>query len=144
IKDVSEPFWRIGSGLHRQVWFWLLQLMAPAGFAIVALIVRQRERLAADPRLLRFRQAGRRARHALADLRGRSGDGARFYDELAAAMTSYLGAKLDLPPGAVEYERVVERLGRNGSSDQLGAQVKSLFDLFERARYAPNAGGMAE
>ena len=62
------------------------------------MFARRRDRFAADPRLVRFRQAGRAARTALDVARQKiQGDG--FYDELAAAVSGFLTAKLDLPPG---------------------------------------------
>jgi tetratricopeptide (TPR) repeat protein len=144
IKDVPGELSRRGRPFYGRPWFLLLQLLPPLGFAAMAMWVRRRERLAADPRLVRFRLAGREARQALAALRGQTADGARFYDDLAAALRSYLAAKLDLPPGAVDRESVLDCLSRNGTPAEIRLQVGSLFELVEQARYAPNAAGAAE
>jgi len=143
IKDAPDRFRSRAAALYRRPWFLLMQVVPVLGYVVLAWSVRRRERLAADPRLVRFRQAGREAKQALAAL-GRQSAGARFYDELAAAMNAYLAAKLDLPPGAVDSERVLARLSRNGPSEDLCRQVQSLFALIEQARYAPAAGAGTE
>lgn len=140
IKESPGRFRTRGPELHRSFWFALLQLVPPLAFAGTMVVLRRRAQLAADPRRVRFRQAGKEVRRRLAGLRAASGPA--FYDGLSAALRGYLAAKLDLPPGAVETTRVVERLSCSNGLVAAGEQVRDLFDLIERVRYAP--GGAAE
>ena len=143
IKDAPGSLQPRGPHLYQRAWFLLVQV-APVGlFAALWAYARRRDRLAADPRLVRFRQAGRAARRALAALGGGEAD-ARFYDQLSAALASYLSAKLDLPPGAVDRERVLARLDGDGCASEMRERVGALFQLVEQARYAPSQVSAAE
>lgn len=144
IKDTAGTFRPRGEHVYTRAWFLLVQLVPIALFAAVALHVRRRERLAADPRLVRFRAAGREARRALAALAGGPAGDGRFYDALFTAVTAYLGAKLDLPPGAIERERVLARLQGNGAAADTRERVEAFFSLVEQARYAPTQVAAAE
>lgn len=140
IKDVPGVLRGRGVPFYRTWWWIVLHGVPVAGFVCVRSLLRRRERLAADPRLLRFRQAGREARRALTDL-GRTGpDARRFYDDLTGATYGYLGAKLDLPPGAVEPARVAERLRAAGGAPELLQSVSAFFAIVERVRYAASPG----
>ena len=144
IKDQPGDFQRRGAAFYTRGWFVAIQVLPVAGFLVLWSVIRRRERLAADPRLVRFRQAGREARRTLATLQRQPSGGAKFYDDLASAVRSYLAAKLDLPPGAVDAAQVAERLSRNGTSSEVREQVRSFFDLVERVRYAPSAAAAPE
>jgi tetratricopeptide (TPR) repeat protein len=143
IKDAPGAWQARGPRLYQRASFMLLQLLPVALFAALWAYTRRRDRLAADPRLVRFRQAGREARRALAALGGQASDPG-FYDELSTALAAYLGAKLDLPPGGVERDRVLARLAGNGCAAETRDRVGSFFHLVERARYAPSQIGAAE
>lgn len=119
---------------------WWLGVLAPPAllFAAIQGWTRRRDRLAADPRLVRFRAAGREARQALAAARALAGR--QRSDAVNAALTAYLGAKLDLPPGAVEPERVARRLDAAGAGEAARADVARFFALAEAARYASGGG----
>ena len=143
IKDAPGPLLARGPHLYQRPVFLLVQVVPAALFAVIWAYTRRRDRLAADPRLVRFRQAGRAARRALSALGGGAAD-ARFYDELSAALAAYLSAKLDLPPGAVDRERVLARLDGNGCATEMRERVGALFHLVEQARYAPSQVGAAE
>jgi tetratricopeptide (TPR) repeat protein len=143
LKDAPGTWYTRGPRLYQRAWFAALQLVPVALFAAVFSYARRRDRLAADPRLVRFRQAGREARRALASLSGRAGDNG-FYDELSTALLSYLGAKLDLPPGGVERERVLARLDGDACGSETRERVGAFFQLVERARYAPSQVGTGE
>lgn len=109
-------------------------------FAAVQAFVRRRDRLAGDPRLVRFRAAGRQAQRALAAARGLSSDSAAAGDAAIAAVYAYLAARLDLPPGGIDRERVTARLTAAGVSEEVRAEVARFFDLAERTRYAAARG----
>lgn len=144
IKDAPGTFHPRQAVFYRTWWWLALQTVPVAGFAGLSWFVRRRDRLAADPRRLRFRQAGREARRALTALAQGSADGTKFYDQLTAAVHAYLGAKLDLPPGAIERERVLARLGADVSPAEVRQRVQAFFDLVEGARYAGTAGAALE
>jgi tetratricopeptide (TPR) repeat protein len=143
IKDAPGVFRPRGEHVYRRVWFVLLQLVPVGLFMGLWWYVRRRERLAADPRLVRFRGAGREARRALGDLTGRTVDD-RFYDQLFTAISGYLGAKLGLPPGAIDREHVLGTLAGNGCPSDLRERIAAFFQLVEQARYAPAAVAAAE
>lgn len=143
IHDAPGTFTRRGAPFHRRAWFVFLQLAPVALFACAWAYRRRRERFESDPRLARFRQAGRAAWRSLAALERRPVD-ARFYDDLAAALAAYLSAKLDLPPGAVDRERVLARLDGAGGAAEVRERIGSFFVLVERARYAPHEVSAAE
>lgn len=141
IKDAPGPV-RVRAGGAGRGW-WLGSLALPVAlFGAVLGWVRRRDRLAADPRLVRFRAAGREAQRALAAAGGLGGR-ARV-DAISAAVTAYLGAKLDLPPGAVERERVLARLAAAGAGDATRADATRFFALVEAARYASAQAGGAD
>ena len=139
IKDAPGTFVpRAAAGDGWLALLWLAPLLACAGLWAVQ---RRREWLAADPRLVRFRAAGREARLALAAVG--AGD-APALDRVSAAMAAYLGAKLDLPPGGVERARILARLDAAGVEADLRARVVRFLDLSERARYAPSGDAQGE
>ncbi|MDX2170792.1 MAG: BatD family protein [Deltaproteobacteria bacterium] len=134
IKDTPGDFAPRSSGGHGLGWLLLLWLPPVLGWAGARQFVRRRDRLAADPRLLRFRAAGREARQALAAV---SPDDALGLDRISGAMSAYLAAKLGLPPGAIEHARVLTRLEAAGIETELRQRVAQFLELSERARYAP-------
>lgn len=144
IKDTPGSLQPRQPHLYQRPWFLLVQLVPVGMFAALWGYARRRDRLASDPRLVRFRHAGREARRALAALDGRAAADERFYDQLSAALSAYLSAKLDLPPGAVERERVLAQLDGNGCANEMRERVGKFFQLVEHARYAPTAVAAAE
>ena len=122
-------------GERSQRGLWLVALALPVAlFAGVSTWARRRDRLAADPRLVRFRLAGRDAQRALTAARAQPGR--ERVDAISAALATYLAAKLDLPPGAVERDRVLQRLAAGGVADGVQSEVTRFFALAEEARYA--------
>jgi tetratricopeptide (TPR) repeat protein len=83
---------------------------------------------------VRFRAAGRDAQRALTGARAQPGR--ERVDAISAALTTYLAAKLDLPPGGVERDRVLQRLAAGGVADGVQSEVARFFALAEEARYA--------
>jgi tetratricopeptide (TPR) repeat protein len=144
IKDVAGRLSARGTSFFERPWFFALQLVPVALFGALLFFVRRRERFAADPSLLRFRNAGREVRRSLATIRARSSDAQQFYDGLAGALSAYLAAKLGLPPGAVERERVLACLSRNGTSADLRQKIDDFFCIIDRIRYAPGGGAEEE
>jgi tetratricopeptide (TPR) repeat protein len=140
IKDAPGNFAARGGG--RGIgWLALLFALPVLAWAGLREFVRRRDRLAADPRLVRFRSAGREVRQALA---AAAPDDAQALDRVSSALTTYLAAKLDLPPGAVERGRVLARLEAAGVDADLRQRVGRFLDLSEQARYAPARDAAAE
>lgn len=135
IKDVAGSF-APRAGADVRGWLLAVLLTPPLLFGAAGFWAQRRERLAADPRLGRFRGAGAAAQRALAAARGGGG-----IDAVATAMTAYLAAKLDLPPGAVERDRVLARLAAGGVADGARGDVERFFALAEQTRYAAGRGG---
>ena len=135
IKDVAGSF-APRAGADVRGWLLAVLLTPPLLFGAALFWAQRRERLAADPRMGRFRAAGTAAQRALAAARGGGG-----IDAVATAMTAYLAAKLDLPPGAVERDRVLARLAAGGVADGARGDVERFFALAEQTRYAAGRGG---
>lgn len=142
IKDAPGSFVPRGGAGRPGLWWWALLALPVALVAGLRVWVRRGERLAADPRRIRFRAAGREAQRALAAARAQHGH--ERLDATSAALTAYLSAKLDLPPGAVERDRVLERLAAGGVAEQTRDDVGRFFALAEEARYAGGAGSAAD
>ncbi len=110
------------------------------------LYARRRQRLAADPRIARFRGAGRIARKRLEQLASGAdpGEAGPFNDQLSVAVADYLGAKLDLPPGAIDREQVMVALERLAVGPAAKDAARQFFERAERVRYAGAAMGELE
>jgi hypothetical protein len=128
---------RRGAPLHQQPLFLALQLI-PLAFYVVAMgAARRRDRLHGDPRYARFTRAGQRVRRAITSARRRATEGgtAEASGMLAGAMREYLSAKLDVPVGAVDAQRVAQTLGDRDATAV--ARIAEFFAIVERVSYAP-------
>jgi tetratricopeptide (TPR) repeat protein len=141
IKDDPGTLRPIGARRHRSGLFWALQALPLAAWIVAVIYDRRRRRLTGDVRYARFTRAGRAARHAIAGARQQlsAGDHGAFYDALARAVTEYLAAKLDLPPGGVAADTVGDRLRRHGVAPRVARELEEFFATCERARFAPTA-----
>ena len=114
-------------------------MTAPLAIYLASLFyARRRQRLAADPRIARFRGAGRIARTRLERLASEADpdEATAFNDELSAVVADYLGAKLDLPPGAIDREHVLAALERLAAGTAANDAARDFFERAERVRYA--------
>ena len=143
IKDAPGRLRARGARLWTSPLFWGLQALPLTLWVAALLYDRRRRQLSGDVRYARFTRAGREARQAFAGARQalQAGDRAAFYDTLARAVSDYLAAKLDLPPGGVGVERVGERLRERGLAPDVARDLESFFGACEEARFAPAAGG---
>src|SRR5262249_25705387 len=141
IKDDPGPLEPMGAQRYRSRLFWALQALPLAALIAAAVSARRQRRLTGDLRYARFTRAGRAARHALAGARQKltAGDHAAFYDALARAVSEYLAAKLDLPPGGVAADTVGDRLRRHGIAPGVARDLEEFFAACERARFAPTS-----
>ncbi len=62
-------------------------------------------------------------------------------DAILAAMREYLGARLNLAPGALTYRDVQERLAQTGVDGDALGRLKAVFERCEAGRYAGAAFG---
>ncbi len=139
IKDGPGRLRPIGARLHRSIVFWTVPIMAFLAWIGVVAVDRRRQRLHGDAGYARFTRAGREARRALdaAKQALASGHQAPFYDAVARALTDYLGAKLQLPPGAVAPDVVAAHLASRGVAPAVTEQLRDLLAHCEQVRFAP-------
>ncbi len=138
IKDAPGALAPIGAARWRSPVFWGLQVIPLLVWAAAVVIDRRRRRLGTDVRYARFTRAGRAARTALEEARAAlaRGDAAAFHDRVAGAVTDYLAAKLDLPPGGVTPESVAARLREVRLPDAVSGELREFLGACEVARFA--------
>jgi tetratricopeptide (TPR) repeat protein len=143
IKDAPGALAPIGAHWWRSPLFWTLQLIPLLLLLGATLVDRRRERLGADLRYARFTRAGRAARAALGEAREAlsRGDAVGFHDRVAHAVSEYLAAKLDLPPGAVTADAASARLREVGLVGGVADELREFLAACEVARFAPSAAG---
>jgi len=146
IKDDPGTLVPAATARHRHASFWALQVVPLAAWLAAVVYDRRRRRLRGDVRYARFTRAGRAARTAIAGARQKLGAGDRvaFYDAVARAMTEYLAAKLDLPPGAVTADAVADRLRRHAIAPDVARELEAFLATCEQARFAPASDGEAD
>ena len=143
IKDTPGELRPIDAHLYRSVGFFAFQLAPIAAWIGVVMFDRRRRRLHGDAGYARFTRAGREVRVALASAKDalRPGNEPLFYDAVARALTDYLGAKLQLPPGGVSAETVATQLAQRGVPTEVGDQLRDLLGYCEQVRFAPSSAG---
>lgn len=146
IKDDPGTLVPAATATYRRASFWVLLAVPFAVWVGAVVYDRRRRRLRGDVRYARFTRAGRAARTAIAGARQKlgAGDHVAFYDAVARAMTEYLAAKLDLPPGAVTADAVADRLSRHAIAPQVAHDLEAFFATCEQARFAPASDGQAD
>lgn len=141
IKDAPGTLRPIGTRRYRSPAFWAFQLVPLLAWLGVVVFDRRRQRLHGDAGYARFTRAGREARVALAAAKDalRPGNHAPFYDAVARALTDYLGAKLQLPPGAVAADTAAAYLAERGVASDVAERLRALLVHCEQVRFAPGA-----
>lgn len=115
-------------------------LLAPAALWLAVWGWRvRRERLEANPRLLRRRAVSRQVREGLAELEQRAADAdaARFFALAFRLLQEQLGERLDRPAASITEAVVDELLRPRGVPESLLAELHHLFQECNQARYAP-------
>ena len=125
----------------------LISLHAAAPLALAGLFLanRRRNRLATDIALARRQKAPRSARASLRKAEAalkESGAPAAVFAALAAAAADYFGHRLNLPPGAVEAARILDRLQAAGLDAAALEKWREFFALSDQIRYA-SAGALS-
>jgi oxygen tolerance protein BatD len=125
-----------------------LALLAAPLLANMSLLVYRQRRIAraGSESLLRRRRAGRVARKRLGKARSHlaPGQSRQFYQDLAAAMTSYLADKGGVSPSGLTYDRIEEILSERGVQPETGRRFRRCLETCDFARFAPAASGKEE
>ena len=110
------------------------------------ILARRRDKLRGNTAQVRQRRARRAARKRLSRARGRlSKERAReFYQELAAALTTFVADKIGLPAAGLTYDQIEELLELRGVDAALRAKFRLCLETCDFARFAPSASEPAE
>ncbi|RME24324.1 MAG: protein BatD, partial [Candidatus Zixiibacteriota bacterium] len=105
---------------------------------MIAVRVR-RERLAGDVAYARSRQASRLARKRLSKARSlaKTETAEQFFAEISLALTAFVADKLNMSPYGLTSDRLQELLRERGADEALVADLKTLLQQADFARFAP-------
>jgi tetratricopeptide (TPR) repeat protein len=136
IKPLLGRVGAIAPPLIRQPLYLMLQSFAPLAWICAVLWRRQKDKLAANPRLRRHREAARLVRQGVADLSrfAAANDVEKFYATVLRLLQEQLGERLDLPAPAIT-EAVLEDC--KGLDAAAVASARDLFHACEQYRYTP-------
>jgi hypothetical protein len=115
-------------------------LLAPLGYGGLWAFILMARRRGADPTGRRARRAHREFTRRLQALdAGPAGNPDALHSNLLDALRAYLGARLELPPGALTFADVAAALQQRGIAAETVEDLRRLFEQCEAGRYA---GGM--
>jgi tetratricopeptide (TPR) repeat protein len=136
IKPLPGKIGMIAPPLIRQPFYLALQALAPLAWICSVLWRRQKDRLAANPRLLRRREVARLVREGLADLSrlAAANEVEKFYSTILRLLQEQLGDRLDLPAPAISEAVLQDCKGLDAAA---AASVRDLFHASEQYRYTP-------
>lgn len=136
IKPLPGRVGMISPPLIRQPLYLTLQAFAPLAWVCAVLWRRQKDKLAANPRLRRRREVARLVREGLADLSrlAAANEVEKFYSTVLRLLQEQLGERLDLPAPAIT-EAVLEDC--KGLDAAAVASARDLFHACEQYRYTP-------
>jgi tetratricopeptide (TPR) repeat protein len=136
IKPLPGRVGVIAPPLIRQPLYLTLQAFAPLAWLCAVIWRRQKDKLAANPRLRRRRQVARLVREGLADLSrlAAANEVDKFYSTVLRLLQEQLGERLDLPAPAIT-EAVLEDC--KGLDAPAVASARDLFHACEQYRYTP-------
>jgi tetratricopeptide (TPR) repeat protein len=136
IKPRPGPFGEIGAPLIRQPLYLTLLAIPPLAWALAALWRRQKDKLAANPRLRRRRETASLVREGLEELSrlAAANEVEKFYSTVLRLIQEQLGERLDLPAPAIT-EAVLEDC--KGLDAGAIAAARDLFHACEQYRYTP-------
>jgi tetratricopeptide (TPR) repeat protein len=136
IKPLPGTAGVIAPPLVRQPLYLALQAIAPLAWICAVFWRRQKEKLAANPRLRRRREVARLVRDGLADLSrlAAANEVETFYSTVLRLLQEQLGERLDLPAPAIT-EAVLEDCKSLDAAAV--ASARDLFHACEQYRYTP-------
>ncbi len=122
-------------------WFWALQCSMPLAWAGLAVWRWREEKLAGNPRLMRRKQVDRLVRESMGELArlAAAGEAGGFHASAFRLLQERLGERLDLPAAAITEAVIEERLRRDGVEKSLPPRLHELFQILNKARYAPDS-----
>ncbi len=134
-----------GSSVPSSVPLTYLPLLSPVALFALWLHARRRTALENDVARARREQAPRAARAAVrkAEAAARAGQVREVYEAAWEALVSYFGNRLNLPPGDVTPDRVLDALARGGAEAADRNRVAELFAACEAARFGGQDHGAA-
>jgi hypothetical protein len=140
IKPVGALVAR-GTPYHRSAIFVTLLLIPVLADAAIFISLRRRDRMAAQAWQVRGRRAPgfarrrlRQARRLLVPDKSRE-----FHQEVARALTGYLGDKLNVSPSGLTQQGMEELLIGRGVEESARARLKGCLEKCDYARFAPAA-----
>ncbi len=136
IKPLPGATGVIAPPLIRQPSYLALQAFAPLAWICAVLWRRQKDKLAANPRLRRRREVARLVREGMAELSAyaAANDVEKFYSTVLRLLQEQLGERLDLPAPAITEAVLQDCKGLDASAV---ATARGLFHACEQYRYTP-------
>ncbi len=122
-------------------WYWAIYGLLIILAAGALLVYRRQLRRNADVEGRRISKANKTARKRLRAAEGfmKAHKSDEFYQETLRALWGYLSDKLNIPSSQLNRQTITETLQSRGASEELCAQVVSLLDDCEMARYTPGS-----
>lgn len=117
--------------------FWVIQLIPLATVIVIFLSVRKKADLERDVAKARRLRAPRRARAGLrkAELALANSNRAEFFDGLWEALNSYYADRLNLAPGEVTSDIVLEAVKRGGLDPETATSLEGIYKACEQERF---------
>ncbi|HSO77677.1 MAG TPA: BatD family protein [Bacteroidales bacterium] len=132
--------------MHRYIaltpWYYLLYLLALGIFIFIIQLRKRLVRQHADVAGMRLRSADKYARRRLRKCEHllRQGNKAAFFEEMLGAIWGYLSHKLSIPVSSLSKDTAAEALKARGVNEELTAQLFTIIDTCEMARYGYGTG----
>ncbi len=141
---LSRPW--LAQPLYTRAGFLLFQLIPIALVAISCAVRRRRDRLEGDVAWARRRSARSTAAKRLRQSRRylSAAESARFFEELNRALRQFVADMLNQSAAGITAEQIAQALEARGASEQEIAEMLSLIEACESARYAAGAAGPGE
>ncbi len=149
IKDTLGKVYPIGWKWYHSVGYWVIFSVGILLFVAQAVFLKYRQRLHADPHLLKasraFNQSQAHLKQAHKHLQSREIES--FYAVIHKTLQHYVGARFRLPIEGFTAAEAEQHLPGKGVPSEQVAQVKALLDQCDAVRFAPQselAGNMPE
>jgi len=137
IKDEPGAIKRGDGNLYKNKGFLILQFLPLAGFAVVSVYQRRRERLATDRTYARQYHAPKKAKKGLAQAQKlmATGQPQEFCSTVFKTVQEYLGGRFDLPSAGITIE-IVNNLRSQGIPEEILEKLTAFFEACDRMRFA--------
>ncbi|MCC5849543.1 MAG: protein BatD [Verrucomicrobia bacterium] len=104
-------------------------------WALAGIWVRRQQQFLDDPALARQKQAPRKLRQQLDDLKTHTRDGAALHEAIWQCLAEYLGDRFRIPPGEVDAAKISTHLDQRLAPETL-QNLQDWLKRCERARFA--------